>query len=359
MIRPRPRPDLQTLTGYHSPQLDVSVRLNTNESPFAPPTAFVDAWLAELRAADLNRYPDRSAHRLRSGIAQHLGQPVERIFAANGSNEVLQTLLLTYGGPDRRALVFEPTYALHAHIARITGTPVIIGHRNDQFGIDLPNALDLIARETPDIVFVCSPNNPSGTVEPIATIAAIVDAAPGLVIVDEAYGEFAPKSALQLIDDERALVVTRTYSKVWSLAALRLGFAVGPRWLIDELNKVVLPYHLDVATQAAGCVALDYVAEMQGRVHHLVEERERIFATLNDEALVEVFPSGANFLLFRCATGGRAVWEGLVARGVLIRDFSSWPGVEDCLRVTVGTAEENDRFLSSLSEVLRESTGHV
>ncbi len=359
MTRPLPRPDLQSLSGYHSPQLDVSVRLNTNESPFPPPAAFVDAWVDELRAANLNRYPDRGAEQLRSGIADHLGQPHARIFAANGSNEVLQTLLLTYGGPDRRALVFEPTYALHAHIARITGTPVVIGHRNDQFGIDLPNALELIANEHPDIVFVCSPNNPSGTVEPLATIAAIADAAPGLVIVDEAYGEFAPESALQLVDDDRALVVTRTYSKVWSLAALRLGFAVGPQWLIDELDKVVLPYHLDVATQAAGRVALQYVDEMQGRVHHLVEERERIFAALNDEPLVEVFPSGANFLLFRCNTGGRAVWDGLVGRGVLIRDFSTWPGVEDCLRVTVGTPEENDRFLSSLSEVLRESTDYA
>ena len=359
MTRPQPRPDLQNLSGYHSPQLDVSVRLNTNESPFPPPAAFVDAWVDELRAADLNRYPDRGAEELRAGIADHLGQPHERIFAANGSNEVLQTLLLTYGGPDRRALVFEPTYALHAHIARITGTSVVIGHRNDQFGIDLPNALALIANEHPDIVFVCSPNNPSGTVEPLATIAAIADAAPGLVIVDEAYGEFAPESALQLVDDDRALVVTRTNSKVWSLAALRLGFAVGPQWLIDELDKVVLPYHLDIATQAAGRVALRYVDEMQGRVHHLVEERERIFAVLNDEPLVEVVPSGANFLLFRCETGGRAVWDALVARGVLVRDFSAWPGVEDCLRVTVGTPEENDRFLSSLSEVLRESTDHV
>ncbi len=359
MTRPRPRPDLQTLSGYHSPQLDVTVRLNTNESPFPPPAAFVDAWVAELRAADLNRYPDRGAEQLRGGIADHLGQPPARVFAANGSNEVLQTLLLTYGGPERRALLFEPTYALHAHIARITGTPVVTGHRNDHFGIDLPNALELIERESPEIVFVCSPNNPSGTVEALATIAAIADAAPGLVIVDEAYGEFAPESALRLIDNDRALVVTRTYSKVWSLAALRLGFAVGPQWLIEELDKVVLPYHLDVATQAAGRVALQFVDEMQGRVHHLVEERERIFAALRDEPLVEVFPSGANFLLFRCATGGRAVWDGLVARGVLIRDFSSWPGVEDCLRVTVGTPEENDRFLSSLDEVLRESTDHA
>ena len=357
MSRPEPRADLQTLSGYHSPQLDVSVRLNTNESPFPPPAAFVDAWLTELRATALNRYPDRAATELRASIARNVNQPVERIFAANGSNEVLQTLLLTYGGPGRRALVFEPTYALHAHIARITGTEIVSGHRNDAFTIDLPYALNVIAAEQPDIVFVCSPNNPSGTVEPASVVEAIANAAPGLVIVDEAYGEFALQSASELVNDARALVVTRTYSKVWSLAALRLGFAIGPEWLVAELDKVVLPYHLDAATQIAGRVALDFVDEMEGRVHHLVEERERVFAALNDEPEVEVFPSGANFLLFRCHRGGRRVWDGLVARGVLIRDFSSWPGVEDCLRVTIGTPEENDTFLSSLTEVLRESGG--
>lgn len=356
--RPQPRADLRSLSGYHSPQLDVSVRLNTNESPFPPPDAFLDAWLTQLRTTAFNRYPDRAAVELRGAIARHVHQPAARVFAANGSNEVLQTLLLAYGGPGRRALVFEPTYALHAHIARITGTAVVTGHRDDRFAIDREHALELIAADQPDIVFVCSPNNPSGTVEPTETVAAIVDAAPGLVIVDEAYGEFAPSSALELMADERALVVTRTYSKVWSLAALRLGFAVAPGWLVDELDKVVLPYHLDAATQLAGRVALDFADEMERRVGHLVEERERIFAALNDQPGVEVFPSGANFLLFRCAGGGHAVWDGLVAQGVLVRDFSSWPGVEDCLRVTIGTPEENNVFVSSLAAVLRESGSH-
>ena len=152
--RPAPRADLQSLSGYHSPQLDVSVRLNTNESPFPPPEAFVDAWLTELRATALNRYPDRAAGALRAAIGRQIHQPEARVFAANGSNEVLQTLLLTYGGPGRRALVFEPTYALHAHIARITGTAVVTGHRDDRFAIDRDHAQELIAVEQPDIVFV-------------------------------------------------------------------------------------------------------------------------------------------------------------------------------------------------------------
>ena len=238
MTRPEPRADLAELSGYHSPQLDVSIRLNTNESPFPPPDRFVEAWTTALREQALHRYPDRGATALRDAIARRVGQPAGRIFAANGSNEVLQTLLLTYGGPGRTALVFEPTYALHSHIARITGTRSVTAPRGDDFRIDATHAVSVIEREAPDIVFICSPNNPSGTVEPRTTVEAILAAAPGLVVVDEAYGEFAPESALDLVDDERPLVVTRTYSKVWSLAALRLGFAVGPEWFVAELDKV-------------------------------------------------------------------------------------------------------------------------
>jgi histidinol-phosphate aminotransferase len=150
-------------------------------------------------------------------------------------------------------------------------------------------------------------------------------------------------------------VVTRTYSKVWSLAALRLGFALAPEAVVAELDKVVLPYHLDVATQTAGVLALDHVDAMEGRVRHLIEERERLFVALDALSGIEVFPSGANFLLFRASGRGHALWEALVRDGILVRDFSTWPGVEDCLRVTVGTPEENDAFLTSLARALRES----
>jgi len=355
-----PRDDLRALEGYHSPQLDVSVRLNTNESPFPPPSGFVDAWLEALATVPLNRYPDRSARALRSAIGESIGQPPVRLFCANGSNEVLQTLLLTYGGPGRRALVFEPTYALHSHICRLTGTEVVVGARRDDFGVDPDAARVLIDRYQPEIVFLCSPNNPTGTVDPSATVAAILDAAPGLVIVDEAYGEFARESAMDLVDDARGLVVTRTYSKVWSLAALRLGFCVAPPWVVAELEKVVLPYHLDVSTQLAGTTALRFRAEMEARVAFLVEDRERLAAGLDELDGITVFPSGANFVLFRVARGadeddrGHTIWQALVERGVLVRDFSRWPGVEDCLRVTVGTEAENTAFLSALTDVLRE-----
>jgi histidinol-phosphate aminotransferase len=308
MTLPKPRADLGALEGYHSPQLDVSVRLNTNESPYPPPDAFVDAWLRELRATPLHRYPDRDAGRLRDSVAKSLDQPAERVVCANGSNEVLQTLLLTYAGAGRRALVFEPTYALHSHISRITATEVVTAERGADYTVSATEAGVVIASERPAVVMLCSPNNPTGTVESRATIegilAAVIDHGPGLLVVDEAYGEFAEWSALELVADDVPLVVARTYSKVWSLAALRLGFAIGAAPVMAELEKVLLPYHLSVATQTAGVEALRFQDEMRARVDTLMAERHRLSEALARLPGLTVYPSGANL------TGGRcgSVW---------------------------------------------------
>jgi len=352
-VKPQPRDDLRALSGYHSPQVDVDVRLNTNESPYSPPPEFVARWLDTLRDVEWNRYPDRAATKLRAALGHFLQQPPERLLCGNGSNEVLQTLLLTYGGSGRRALMFEPTYALHAQIARGTGTEVVAGERGSGFAIDADDACALITRERPAVVFTCSPNNPTGTVDSRDTVERLLDACEqtgAVLVVDEAYGEFAPWSALELVDDERPLAVVRTYSKVWSLAGVRLGFAVAPGWMITELEKVLLPYNLSVPTQAAGTVALEFGDDMERRVASLVEERGRLFSALADLDGVEVFPSGANFLLFRLDGDAHDVWERLLKHSVLVRDFSSWPRVEGCLRVTVGTPEENDAFLAALQE---------
>jgi histidinol-phosphate aminotransferase len=351
--RPTPRDDLRDLAGYHSPQVDVDVRLNTNESPYPPPPAFVERWLDAMREVGLHRYPDRSATELRAALGRFLDQPTARLLCGNGSNEVLQTLLLTYGGPGRRALMFEPTYALHAQIARGTGTEIVAGERRTGYTIDPDHAAALIADTEPSIVFVCSPNNPTGTVEARGTIerlVASVEEHGALLVVDEAYGEFAPWSAIDLVDESRALVVVRTYSKVWSMAAVRLGFAVAPTWMVAELEKVLLPYNLSVPTQLAGTIALDFRAEMEKRVASLVEERGRIFAALAATEGIEVWPSGANFLLFRVDRDAHDLWKRLLAHDVLVRDFSSWPRVEGCLRVTIGTPAENDAFLGALQE---------
>ncbi|HEV7525511.1 MAG TPA: histidinol-phosphate transaminase [Acidimicrobiia bacterium] len=356
-IRPLPRDDLRALEGYHSPQVDVDVRLNTNESPYSPPEAFVEAWLDDLRRVQWNRYPDRAATALREKLGAFLGQPAARLLCGNGSNEILQTLLLTYGGTGRRALMFEPTYALHAQIARGTGTEVVAGERAADYRIDPDDAVTTIRRTKPAVVFVCSPNNPTGTVEGRETVEQLVAAAAevgAVLVVDEAYGEFAQWSALELVSEELPLVVVRTYSKVWSLAGVRLGFAVAPTWMIHELEKVLLPYNLSVPTQVAGTVALDFASEMEQRVAALVEERGRIFAALAATDRIDVCPSGANFLMFRVAGDAHELWKRLLAHDVLVRDFSSWPRIEGCLRVTVGTPDENDAFLAALGEALPE-----
>ena len=346
------RDDMQKMEGYHSAQVTVPVRLNTNESPYPPPAEFT----AELgrRIADIawNRYPDRTASALRAAIARSHGVGVDQVFAGNGSNEILQTLLLAYAGAGRKVLTFEPTYQLHAHIARITGAEVVSAPRGNDFRIDKSRLAEVFSAHSPDVTFVCSPNNPTGVVEDEETVRAIIDAAPGLVIVDEAYAQFASWSAVDLVDESRALVVTRTYSKTWSMAAARLGYLVGPKWLVEEIDAVVLPYHLDAAKQIAGALALEFTNDMNSRVREIVASRDQIESTFS--ALpVDFWPSGANFILFRPRSmDGRKVWSELVEKGVLIRDCSSWPGLTNCLRVTIGTPEENDLFLKSLSEVL-------
>jgi histidinol-phosphate aminotransferase len=347
------RDDLRALEGYHSPQVDVRIRLNTNEAPTPPPTAWRDAFAAELSRVEWHRYPDRSASALRAAIGDSHHVRPDQVFAANGSNEVLQTLLLTYGGPGRRVATFEPTYQLHAHIARLTGATVVEGERAPDFRLDVDAAVGLIEQNRPAVTFLCSPNNPTGLVEPPATVRAVLAAQPGLLVVDEAYGQFADWSALSLVDESTALVVTRTFSKTWSMAASRLGYLVGPSWLVAELDKVVLPYHLDAAKQIAGRLALQFTDEMDARVGQIVTERERVSSRLSQLDL-DVFPSGANFILFRPrGKPGRQVWQELLDRSILIRDCSGWPRLTDCLRVTIGTVDENDEFLVAIEEIVQ------
>lgn len=345
------RDSLQLFSGYHSPQVAVDVRLNTNESPYPPPPEWLDALQEELAAIPFNRYPDREARALREGIAALHGVPADRVFAANGSNEALQVLLLAYGGPGRRAAVFEPTYALHTQIARIAGTEVIEGRRREDFTLD-PDEVARVVALGPEITFVCSPNNPTGRVESRADVVSLLEQIPGLLVVDEAYGQFASWSAVDLVADDSPVIVVRTYSKTWSMAAARLGYLIGPAPLVAELDKVALPYHLDSVKQIAGRLALRFETEMHARVAALVEERGRIQAALA-ELPVETWPSEANFILFRpTAVPGRVVWERLLERSVLVRDCTSWPNLDGCLRVTVGTPEENGAFLTALKEAL-------
>jgi histidinol-phosphate aminotransferase len=349
---PSPRKDLGLREGYHSLQVDVPIRLNTNESPFPPPPQWTAALLEEIGHIDFNRYPDRSAHELRSALADLHGVDVEQIFCANGSNEVLQSLCLAYGGPSRSVAVFEPTYALHSHIAHLTGTAVVEGLRRSDFTLDLQAVGAVVEAAQPSITFLCSPNNPTGMAENLVTVTSVLDAAPGLVVVDEAYGQFSDWTALSLLGDDVPLVVTRTFSKTWSMAGARLGYLIGPGDVVSNLERVALPYHLDAIKQAAGRLALRFVGEMEKRVALIVSERERVSRALA-KMPVTTWPSQANFLLFRPAgRPGSEVWTDLLGKGVLVRDTSSWPGLGGSLRVTVGTPEENDAFLNALESAL-------
>lgn len=352
------RDDLVALGAYHSPQVDAVVRLNTNESPFPPPDAWRDELARGVRELAFHRYPDRDAVELRARIAELHGVEPREVFCANGSNEVLQCLLLAYGGPGRTALVFEPTYALHTHIARLTGTAVVRGGRDDALRIDLDTATRLLAEHEPALTFVCSPNNPTGVAERSEVVAALVERAPGMLVVDEAYGQFAEWSALELrarraAPDEQGPVVVRTFSKTWAMAAARLGYLVADAEVVEACGAAALPYHLSAQTQLAGLLALRYREDMEERVAIVARGRDELMAGLRGLA-VELWPSEANFVLFRpLERPAPEVWKELLAEGVLVRDCSRWPGLDGCLRVTVGTPTENGLFLAALTQVLR------
>lgn len=358
------RNDLRALTGYHSPQVEVKVRLNTNESPVEPPREFIDAVAAAVREVQWNRYPDRTALELRKDIARLHGVSAENVFVANGSNEVLQSLLLAYSGAGRTVATFEPTYQLHSHIARIAGATLVSGRRNDDFTLDPQEVRRVCAQHSPSVTFLCSPNNPTGLADSHEVLQAAVESAPGIVLVDEAYAQFSPLTTLEFVREDARVAVSRTYSKTWAMAAARIGYLIAPTWMVDDLEVVALPYRLDALTQAAGRAALKYVAQMEQAVRGIVAERERLVLALA-QMTVTVWPSQSNFILFRPvaagggsgkATGaGRAVWQAMLERGVLVRDCSSWQGLDDCLRVTVGTPGENDAFLTALGEALQSS----
>ena len=339
------------MSGYHSPQVDVPIRLNTNESPFPPPDAWIDSLAEIARSIEWNRYPDRMAQELRETIAARHSVNADNVFVANGSNEVLQTLFLTYGGAGRAVATFEPTYQMYAQIARVAGAEVVSGERRNDFTLDQVEIERIITRHNPAITVLCNPNNPTGIVEPRANLERLLSVAPGIVVVDEAYAEFAEWTAIDQIAEERNLVVTRTFSKTLSMAALRVGYAVAPTWMIDEMNLAVLPYHLDSFKQAATRAALQFTDEMEERVTLIKTERNRIQAAF-DSWSVQYWPSGSNFILFR-VPDAKSVWSGLLERGVLVRDCSSWRSLAGCLRVTIGTPEENSAFLAAMAEVVR------
>ncbi|HEY2286927.1 MAG TPA: histidinol-phosphate transaminase [Streptosporangiaceae bacterium] len=348
------RADLAGGEPYGAPQLDVEFALNTNENPYPPSAALVAdlAVAVATAAAGLNRYPDRDARELRAALAGYLGHGLTgaHTWAANGSNEIIQQLLLAFGGPGRSALGFEPSYSMHPIIAQTTGTRWIAEPREPDFSIDPAAALAAIDRHQPDVVFITSPNNPTGTAQPLAVIEAIAARAPGMVVVDEAYAEFArdpDASALALLPRCPRLVVVRTMSKAFALAGGRLGYLAADPAVAEALLLVRLPYHLSALTQAAALAALRHAGELDASVQAIRSERDAIVGWLRQAGLT-VADSDANFVLFGRFPDRRAVWQQLLDRGVLIREV----GPPDWLRVSVGTPAEMAGFRAALTEVL-------
>lgn len=350
------RDDLRGKSPYGAPQLVVPVQLNTNENPHPPSKALVDDVVRSVReaAVGLHRYPERDAVDLRCDLATYLTAQtgirlsIENIWAANGSNEILQQLLHAFGGPGRTAMGFVPSYSMHPIIAEGTHTEWIQTARAADFGLDVEAAVATVVDRRPDVVFISSPNNPSGQSVSLSDLRLLLDAVPGILIVDEAYGEFSSRpSAVGLIAEyPNRLVVTRTMSKAFAFAGGRLGYLIGTPALVDAMLLVRLPYHLSSVTQAAARAALRHADDTLGSVAALVAERERVTAALTGMGF-RVIPSDANFVLFGEFTDASVAWQRYLDAGILIRDV----GIPGYLRATTGLAEENDAFLKASAAI--------
>jgi histidinol-phosphate aminotransferase len=348
------REDLGGMTPYGAPQLQVSVRLNTNENSYPLPDEVVDAVEKALSAVlrDLNRYPDRDCVALRADLAGYLGHGLTtaNVWAANGSNEVQQQLLQVFGGPGRLALGFTPAYSMHPLLAKATGTGWVDGQRGEEFELTPSSVATQIEVHRPDVVFLCSPNNPTGTALPTAVVEAALASAPGMVVVDEAYAEFrrpGTPSALATLPGHPRLVVTRTMSKAFAFAGVRVGYLAADPAVVDAVQIVRLPYHLSSLTQAAARAALAHADVLLATVEAIKAQRDRIVATLRGYGLT-VADSDANFVLFGRFRDQKAVWQALLVRDVLVRDV----GLTGWLRVTAGTEPETSAFLAAMKELL-------
>ena len=355
------RADLAGRHPYGAPQLDVPVRLNTNENPYPPSPALVEdiAAAAANVAAGLNRYPDRDAAELRASLAGYLGRGLTgaQIWAANGSNEIILQLMQAFGGPGRSALGFEPSYSMHPLIAQTTVTNWIAGDRATDFGLDASEAAAIVAARQPDLVFLTSPNNPTGSATTLQVIAAVCEAAPGMVVVDEAYAEFArdpSATALTLLPQFPRLVVVRTMSKAFALAGARVGYLAADPAVVEALLLVRLPYHLSAMTQAVALAALRHSAELLSSVAAIRAERDQLVNDLRGLGL-SAGDSDANFVLFGRFADQHAVWQSLLGHGVLIRET----GPPQWLRVSIGTPAEMATFLAGMKRVLDDGAETV
>lgn len=352
------RDDLRGAQAYGAPQIDVPVRLNTNENSYPVPDevvrAITDAVAAE--AVSLNRYPDREHVVLREDLAAYLTRSTDQrveadqVWAGNGSNEVLQHVAMAFGGPGRTAMGFTPAYSMHPIISTGVGMRWVDGPRRDDFSLDADEVAAAVRAERPDVVLLCSPNNPTGTALDLPLVERVYDATDGIVVVDEAYAEFArpgTPSAVTLLPGRERLVVSRTMSKAFALAGARLGYLVADEAVCTAMRLVRMPYHLSSVTQATARAALAHVDVLLGTVEAIKTQRDRVVDEVSRLGLRPV-ASDANFVLFGGLADEKATWRALLDHGVLVRDV----GIPGYLRVTAGTADETTAFLDALAATL-------
>ncbi len=349
---PPVRDDLIGVKPYAVPVTHAPVELDSNENPWNLPEEVIKDVLDTLAGIDFNRYPDIGATWLRQNLADGYQLGPESVTVGNGSNEVILNLLLAFGGPGRKAVLFEPTYSMHDVLCRIASTEAVKVPLGNDFGFSADTAREAFNRDKPDVVFLNSPNNPTGNVISQDDIEQVCRMGDFLVVVDEAYGEFSGKTCLPLIKEYKNLVVVKTFSKAFRLAAARVGYALADSGVITELDKVKLPYNLNGLSLTTAALVWQKRDTVLKKVAEIVEERDRILIRLDELKGAKPFPSYANFILFRTERDANTVFNGLLDKGVQIRNFSSKPHLENCLRVTIGTPEENDAFLVALKESL-------
>lgn len=349
------RPEVRDIAAYHVPAPGDLVKLDAMENPYPWPESLRDQWLEELKTAAINRYPDPAANDLITELRTSLGLPEKcAVLLGNGSDELIQMIAMAVSQPDRVVLSPEPSFVMYQMIALMTGMQYVGISLNTDFSLDTESMLAAIKQHNPAIIFLAYPNNPTGNLFDKDVIKSILQASQGLVVVDEAYFPFAGSSLAEWLDQYNNLLVMRTVSKM-GLAGLRLGYLVGDEQWLQQIDKMRLPYNINVLTQLSAQFALRHIDVFNAQTEQICKDRELLYQELCAIDGAEVFPSNANFILFRLAgKSSKDIFESLKNQGILIKNLGNQPGLlKDCLRVTVGSQQENNVFIQALRETIK------
>jgi len=346
------KPEVRALHAYTLSPHRASVKLNQNENPWDAPLRVKEEVLRRFAARNWSRYPDFVPTSLHERLAQFADWKPDGILAGNGSNELIQAVLMVTVAAGKRVLICEPTFMLYRQVATVLGGEVESVLLSPDLKYDGEAILNTVEARQPDVTIICSPNNPTGCVIDEAALRSILRASRGLVVIDEAYHEFAEHSVVPLLHEHENLIVLRTFSKAMAFAALRVGYLMAAPDLVREIGKALLPYNLNAFSQIAAEIAMEnYERELGPLVQQIIAERERVFAELSGMDGLNPVPSRANFMIVKTATDPKRIFTELLKRDILIRDVSGYPMLGEYFRFSVGTPDENDRLLKAIREI--------